>query len=61
MKRSTGFEHDLRPLHVRRHELRAALLDRLLDVRLGGRVHDHVHLRDDVGDERNVADVAVDE
>ena len=59
--RADGVEEDLRPLDVRRHELRGALLDRLLDVRLGGGIHDHVHLRDDVGDELGVADVAVDE
>jgi hypothetical protein len=54
-------EEDLRPLHVGRDELGGALLDRLLDVRLGGRVHDHVHVRHDLADEVRVADVAVDE
>ena len=38
-----------------------ALLDRLLDVRLGGGVDDHVDLGDDLGDEVGVADVAVHE
>ena len=54
-------EQDLRPLDVRGHELGGALLDRLLDVRLGRGVDDHVHLGDDVGDQLGVADVAVDE
>ena len=66
MKRSTGVradrvEQDLRPLDVRRHELGRALLDRLLDVRLGRRVDDHVDLGDELGDELGVADVAVHE
>ena len=66
MKRSTGcladrVEQDLRALDVRRHELRRAGLDRLLDVRLGRRVDDHVHLRHDLADEVGVADVAVHE
>ena len=54
-------EEDLRALDVRRHELGRAGLDRLLDVRLGCGVHDHVHLGDDLADEVGVADVAVDE
>ena len=41
-------EQDLRPLDVRGHELGRALLDRLLDVRLGRGVHDHVDLGDDL-------------
>ena len=53
MKRSTGVspdrvEQDLRALDVRRHELGGAVDDRLLDVRLGGRVHDHVDAADDL-------------
>ena len=54
-------EQDLRPLDVRGHELGRALLDRLLDVRLGGGIDDHVDARDDLPDELAVADVAVDE
>ena len=54
-------EQDLRALDVRRHELGRTLLDRLLDVRLGGRVDDHVDAVDELGDERGVANVAVDE
>jgi hypothetical protein len=54
-------EQHLRPFDVRRHELATAFLDRLLDVRLGGRVHDHVDVADDLGNELGVADVAVDE
>ena len=66
MKRSTGcladrVEQDLRAFDVRRHELRRAGLDRLLHVRLGGGVDDHVHFRDDLADEIRVADVAVHE
>ena len=38
-----------------------ALLDRFLDVRFGGGVHDHVHLADDVAYELDVADIALDE
>ena len=40
---------------------RRACLDRLLDVRLGSCVDDHVHLRDDLAHELGIADVAVDE
>jgi hypothetical protein len=58
---ANGVEQDLRALHVRRHELRGAVLDRLLDVRLGGRVHDHVDLGHDLAHELDVADVAVHE
>jgi hypothetical protein len=54
-------EQDLRALHVRRHELGRALLDRLLHVRLGRGVDDHVHLGHHLGDELGVADVAVHE
>jgi hypothetical protein len=56
-----GVEEHLRPLDVRRHELAAALLDRLLHVRLGSRVDDHVDVRDDLGDEVGISDVTVDE
>ena len=56
-----GVEQDLRPLDIRRHELGRALFDRLLDVRLGRRVDDHVDALDELGDEPGVADVAVDE
>ena len=58
---ANGVEEDLRALDVRRHELGGALADRLLDVRLGGRVHDHVHARHDVANELGVADVALHE
>ena len=77
MKRSTGVradrvEQDLRPLDVRRHELRRALLDRLLDVRLGRGVDDvddrlldvrlgRVTITSTARASRRVADVAVDE
>ena len=54
-------EQDLRAFDVRGHELGRAGLDRLLHVRLGGCVHDHVHFRDDLADEIGVADVAVHE
>ena len=54
-------EQDLRPLDVRRHELGRAVLDRLLDVRLGRRVDDHVDALDELAHERRVADVAVHE
>src|SRR5439155_4752603 len=54
-------EQDLRSLDVRRHELGGALGDRLLDVRLGGGVDDHVHLGHDLADELRVADVALHE
>ena len=60
-RRADRVEQDLRPLDVRRHELGRALGDRLLDVRLGCGVDDHVDLGDDVGDELRVSDVAVDE
>ena len=63
MKRSTGAsriaQQDLRPLDVRGDELGGSVLDRLLNVRLGGRVHDHVDARYDVPHESRVADVAV--
>ena len=52
-------EQDLRALDVGRDELARAFLDRLLDVRLGGRVHDHVDVRDDLAHELGVADVAL--
>ena len=66
MNRSTGraadrVEQDLGALDVRRHELGRAFLDRLLDVRLGRRVDDHVDAGDELGHERDVADVAVHE
>ena len=65
MKRSTGVARiassRICVLDVRRHELGRALLDRLLDVRLGGGVHDHVHLGHDLAHELGVADVAVHE
>ena len=54
-------EQDLRALDVRRHELGRAGLDRLLDVRLGRGVHDHVHIGDDLAHEIRVANVAVHE
>ena len=54
-------EQDLRPLHVRRHELGRALLDRLLHVRLGRRVDDHVDLADELLDQLRIADVPVHE
>ena len=54
-------EQDLRALDVGRHEFARALFDRLLDVRLGGCVDDHVHLGDDVAHELGVADVTVHE
>ena len=54
-------EQDLGALDVRRHELGRPLLDRLLDVRLGGCVDDHVDALDELGDEGGVANVAVDE
>jgi hypothetical protein len=54
-------EQDLRPLHVRGHELGGAFLDRLLHVRLCGRVDDHVDLGHDLLDQVGVADVAVHE
>jgi hypothetical protein len=54
-------EQDLRALDVRRHELGGAFLDRLLDVRLGRRVNDHVHLGDERADQVGVADVPVHE
>ncbi len=54
-------QQDLGALDVGGHELGGALLDRLLDVRLGGGVDDHVHLRDHVADELAIADVAVHE
>ena len=49
------------PFDVRRHELGRALEDRLLDVRLGRGVDDHVHPGDDLAHEPCIADVAVDE
>ena len=54
-------EQDLRPLDVGRDELGGAVGDRLLDVRLGGRIDDHVDAADELADERRVADVAVHE
>ena len=54
-------EQDLRPLDVRGHELGGTLENRLLDMRLGGRVDDHVDAADDLPHELGVADVAVDE
>src|SRR4029077_4516858 len=54
-------EQDLGSLDVRRHELRGSVLDRLLDVRLGSRVDDHVDPLDQLANEGHVADVAVDE
>ena len=56
-----GVEQDLRALDVRGHELARAVQDRLLDVRLGGGVDDHVDARHDLLDVRGVADVALDE
>ena len=66
MKRSTGtsahrVEQYARPLDVRGDELGGPLEDRLLHVRLGGRVDDHVDLLHDRADERLVPDVALDE
>ena len=40
-------EQDLRALDVRHHELRRALANRLLDVRLGRRVDDHIDARNE--------------
>ena len=54
-------EQDLRALDVRGHELGRTLLDRLLDVRLGRRVDDHVDAVDELRDECRIANVAVDE
>src|SRR5262245_20486342 len=56
-----GVEEDLRALDVRRHELGGAFTYRLLDVRLGCGVHDHVHAGHDVTHEIGVADVALNE
>ena len=66
MKRSTGclpdrVEQDLRAFDVRRHELGGALVDRLLHVRLGRRVDDHVDVGHDLADEIHVANVAMHE
>ena len=54
-------EEDLRALHVRRHELARALVDRLLHVRFGRGVDDDVDLRDHIADELGIADVSVHE
>ena len=54
-------QQDLRPFDVRADELGRAVLDRLLDVRLGGGVDDHVDALDELAHEPPVADVAVDE
>ena len=56
-----GVEQDLRPLDIGRHELARTFVDRLLHVRLSGRIHDHVDLGDDLPHELGVADVAVHE
>jgi hypothetical protein len=59
--RADRVEQDLRAFDVRRHELGRAGLDRLLDVRLGRGVDDHVHLGHDLAHEVGIANVAVDE
>ena len=56
-----GVEQHLGALDVGRHELAGAVQDRLLDVRLGRGVDDHVDARDDLLDVRGIADVALDE
>jgi hypothetical protein len=60
-RRADRVEQDLRPFHVRRDEFGGPLGDRLLDVRLGSGVDDHVHLCDDPADQVGVADVSVHE
>ena len=54
-------EENLCPLDIRRDEFTGALFDRLLDVRFGRGVHDHVHLGDDVAHEVGVSNVALNE
>ena len=54
-----GVEQNLRAFHIRGHELGGAFGDRLLDVALGRRAHDDVHLGDDVFHEPRIPDVAV--
>jgi hypothetical protein len=54
-------QEDLRAFDICRHELGGAVLDRLLDVRLRGGVHDHIHSLDELTNERRVTDVAVHE
>ena len=58
---AAGVEQHLGTLDVRRHELARAVEDRLLDVRLGRGVDDHIDALDDLLDVGGIADVALDE